>query len=84
MGGRVGYVGVGGFLTGGGLCFLTNMYGLASNTVVDYQIVLADGRVLWASEDPELAQAMRGAGYSFGGELSYHTSIYVSTLIKFV
>ncbi|KAF8921343.1 hypothetical protein CPB85DRAFT_319990 [Mucidula mucida] len=66
MGGRVGYVGVGGFLTGGGLCFLTNMYGLASNTVVDYQIVLADGRVLWASEDPELAQAMRGAGYSFG------------------
>ncbi|KAF8915223.1 hypothetical protein CPB85DRAFT_1251656 [Mucidula mucida] len=66
MGGRLAPVGVGGFLTGGGLCYLTNMYGLATNNVIDYQFVLADGRVIWASEDPELAQAMRGAGFSFG------------------
>ncbi|KAF9035033.1 FAD-binding domain-containing protein [Hymenopellis radicata] len=66
MGGRLAPVGVGGFLTGGGLCYLTNMYGLATKSVIDYQLVLADGRVIWASEDPELAQAMRGAGYSFG------------------
>ncbi len=68
MGGRLAPVGVGGFLTGGGLCYLTNMYGLATKNVIDYQVVLADGRVIWASENPELAQAMRGAGYSFGGE----------------
>lgn len=69
MGGRIGYVGVGGFLTGGGLCYLTNMYGAATNTVIDYQLVIADGRVIWASEDAELAQVMRGAGFSYGGKL---------------
>jgi hypothetical protein len=35
--------------------------------LLDMQIVLHDGSVLWASEEPDLMWALRGGGGNFGG-----------------
>jgi FAD/FMN-containing dehydrogenase len=74
IGGRVGYVGVGGFTIGGGLSYLANLHGLACDSLVDAEIVLADGSIKWASEDEDLLFVLKGAGHAFGGlstELTY-------------
>ncbi|KAK6822515.1 hypothetical protein PG987_014060 [Apiospora arundinis] len=68
-GGRVGDVGVGGYLTGGGLSFHNCRTGLACDSVVRYEVVLGDGRVVEASKDNEhadLFRALKGGGNNFG------------------
>lgn len=35
--------------------------------LLDMHIVLRDGKVLWASEQPDLMWALRGGGGNFGG-----------------
>jgi FAD/FMN-containing dehydrogenase len=66
LGGRIPFVGVGGFTVGGGMSYLQNHYGLASDSIVDAQVVLADGSIKWAKDDPELLFAVKGAGYTIG------------------
>jgi len=46
------YDGVGGFTLGGGLSYLTNLHGLAADSLVDAQVVLADGSIVWATAVP--------------------------------
>jgi len=43
--------------------------------MLDAQVVKLDGSVLWASEDPDLIWALRGAGASFGGKIPHPASI---------
>lgn len=50
VGGRMGGVGIGGYMLGGGLSFLSSQYGWAANNVVDYEVVLANGTVVHATE----------------------------------
>lgn len=38
VGGRIGDVGVGGLLLGGGLSFLSGQYGLACDSIVNYEV----------------------------------------------
>jgi len=39
--------------------------------LLDVQIVLRDGKVIWASEQPDLLWALRGGGGNFGSEYDF-------------
>ncbi|PHH88798.1 hypothetical protein CDD83_7047 [Cordyceps sp. RAO-2017] len=67
VGGRLGDVGVVGFLLGGGLSYLSAQHGLACDNVVSFECVLADGTVVTASRTshPDLFLALRGGGNQF-------------------
>lgn len=66
--GDYGGVGVGGLATAGGIGFLGRAHGLTIDHLRAVEVVLADGRMLRASdtENTELFWAMRGAGANFG------------------
>jgi hypothetical protein len=68
VGGRLGLVGVGGYLLQGGISFLSAQYGLAADSIVGWEIVLANGTIanIDASKNPDLAVALRGSGSQFG------------------
>lgn len=67
-GGRNGQVGVGGLITGGGISFFGNRVGWSMNTVVAYEVVLGDGRILEVSSSshPDLFWALKGGNNNFG------------------
>ncbi|KAJ5094731.1 FAD-binding domain-containing protein [Penicillium angulare] len=68
VGGRVGSVGVGGFILGGGTSPFSNKYGWSLDNVYEYEVVLANGTITIASEtnNPDLYFALRGGGNNFG------------------
>ncbi|KAF3761056.1 FAD binding domain-containing protein [Cryphonectria parasitica EP155] len=68
-GGRMGVVGVPGYLLGGGISFFSNEYGWASAMIVSFETVLADGTIVNATADNEYSDlfwALRGGGNNFG------------------
>lgn len=67
-GGRAGSVGVGGFLLGGGNSFHSGSHGFGCDQVKNYEIVLADGRVINANENEhkDLWQSLKGGSGNFG------------------
>lgn len=68
VGGRMGVVGVPGLLLGGGISFFGNEYGWASNNVVKFECVLANGDIVEATgtnEHSDLFWALKGGGNSF-------------------
>ncbi|KAM4066418.1 FAD binding domain-containing protein [Hirsutella rhossiliensis] len=68
VGGRVMEVGVGGLMLGGGLSYLSDLYGLACDNVVSFAVVLANGSAVQAtySQHPELFWALKGGSNNFG------------------
>lgn len=67
-GGRDGNVGVGGFMTGAGNSYFTGKYGFACDSLVNAEVVIADGSVIEANADtnPDLWKALKGGSGNLG------------------
>jgi FAD/FMN-containing dehydrogenase len=66
-GGRYGQVGVGGLAIGGGIGYFGKRSGWGANSVVQFEVVLADGTVTTASasKNPDLWWALKGGNNNF-------------------
>ncbi|KAL2140410.1 hypothetical protein VTI28DRAFT_3830 [Corynascus sepedonium] len=67
-GGRLGPVGVPGLLLAGGINFYGNQVGWGCDTVVNYEVVLADGSVIEVNNEShsDLFWALKGGSSNFG------------------
>ena len=73
VGGRIGEVGVGGYVVGGGLSFLSAEYGWAANNIVEFEVVLANATIVTASSTshPDLYKVLKGGGNNYGIVTAY-------------
>lgn len=76
--------GIAGLTLGGGMGWLGGKFGLASDNVVSFDVVTADGQLRTVSEDaePDLFWALRGGGGNFGVVTSFEYRLHpVGTLL---
>ncbi|KAM0334223.1 hypothetical protein ACHAQA_001245 [Verticillium albo-atrum] len=68
VGGRDNQVGLGGFLLGGGLGAFPNLHGVGVDSVRNFEVILADGRIVEANAmtNSDLYHALKGGGSNFG------------------
>lgn len=73
VGGRIGNTGVGGLVLGGGLSYMSAQYGWSASSVIEFEVVLANGTVVRATGEthPDLFVALRGGGNNFGVVTNY-------------
>ncbi|KAJ8122543.1 hypothetical protein O1611_g9811 [Lasiodiplodia mahajangana] len=78
VGGRIGNTGTGGLILGGGLSYMSAQYGWAASSALEYEVVLANGTIVTASqtENADLAKALKGGGNNFGIVTTYTLQTY--------
>ncbi|KAK7034663.1 hypothetical protein VNI00_012305 [Paramarasmius palmivorus] len=76
--GRVSSVGVGGFLMGGGVSFISYERGFASDSIINYEVVLADGSIVEANANshPDLYWALKLGSTNYGIVTRFDMTIY--------
>ncbi|KAH6616052.1 FAD binding domain-containing protein [Chaetomium sp. MPI-SDFR-AT-0129] len=81
VGGRSSYVGVGGFLQGGGISFYSNMYGWGLDNIREFEVVLGNSTITRANSthNSALYKALRGGGANFGIVTSFVLDTYPYT-----
>ena len=67
-GGRSSTVGVGGLTLGGGISYFSPEHGLICDNVLEFEVVLADGRIVTASktQNSDLFTVLKGGNNNFG------------------
>ena len=77
-GGVVSTTGIAGLTLGGGIGWMMSKYGLALDNLVSVDLVLADGRVVTASnnDNADLFWAVRGGGGNFGVATSFEYGLH--------
>ncbi|KAF2744280.1 putative FAD-binding oxidoreductase [Sporormia fimetaria CBS 119925] len=78
VGGRVLDVGVGGLTLGSGLSYLSDMYGLACDNVINFEVVLGNGTIVDANQgrNEDLFWALKGGANNFGIVTRFTLSTY--------
>ncbi|KAJ3554311.1 hypothetical protein NPX13_g10647 [Xylaria arbuscula] len=78
VGGRQNNVGVSGYLLGGGMSAFPGLYGLASDNVRNYEVVLADGTIVNANahQNVDLYHSLKGGGSNFGVVTRFDIATY--------
>lgn len=83
LSGSAPFVGATSYTLGGGLGLMSRTYGLASDSVVDFDLVTADGRLLHATpeSEPELFWAVRGSKGNLGIVTSLTVRLFPVSLL---
>ncbi|KAF9875889.1 hypothetical protein CkaCkLH20_06821 [Colletotrichum karsti] len=77
-GGRMFGVGVGGLTLGGGISWLSSIYGWTCDNVLEYELVTANGEVINVTYEshPDLYWALRGGGSNYGVVTKFTMALY--------
>ncbi|KAK0201418.1 hypothetical protein DFS33DRAFT_1347142 [Desarmillaria ectypa] len=78
VGARMPNVGVGGFIVGGGISFLSYRHGFASSNVINYEVVLSSGEIVNANSTshPTLYWALKLGSTNFGIVTQFTMSVF--------
>jgi FAD/FMN-containing dehydrogenase len=82
--GIIGTTGVGGLTLGGGIGHIARKYGLSIDSLLEAEMVLADGSIVRANadENPDLFWAIRGGGGNFGVVTSFLFRLHPVNMVQ--